>query len=142
APGTSRGALSRTPEYASPEQIRGDPLDVRTDIYSLGATLYHLLSGKPPYIGAGPDEITEKVLRDDPPPLRNVPKPLAATVRRAMARDREKRYASIAEFATGLEAWLEKSRSGLRLRPAWSLIGMLPTPSSWAGGVSIPSASL
>src|SRR6185369_10876869 len=81
---TSRWAMSGTPEYASPEQIRGDPLDNRTDIYSLGATFYHLLSGKPPFSGVGTDEITENVLKALPPPLRGVPKPLARIVRRAM----------------------------------------------------------
>src|SRR6185369_5575124 len=88
---TSRWAMSGTPEYASPEQIRGDPLDARTDIYSLGATFYHLLSGRPPFFGAGTEEITEKVLKDDPEPLKGVPKPLAAAVRRAMARNRHDR---------------------------------------------------
>ncbi|HXX92197.1 MAG TPA: protein kinase, partial [Planctomycetota bacterium] len=70
---TSRWAISGTPEYASPEQIRGDQLDARTDIYSLGATLYHFLSGRPPYSGRDPDEIGAKILRSDPEPLRKVP---------------------------------------------------------------------
>lgn len=129
---TSRWAMSGTPEYASPEQIRGDPLDVRTDIYSLGATLYHLLAGRPPFTGTGVDDITLKVLKEDPPPLKGMPKPLTSAVRRAMSRDREHRYASVTEFAAVLESWIETSRSGFRLKPAWVVIGLLSALLPWA----------
>jgi tetratricopeptide (TPR) repeat protein len=129
---TSRWAMSGTPEYASPEQIRGDPLDARTDIYSLGATLYHLLSGKPPFSGSGTSEITEKVLKDDPPPLPQAPRPLAAALRRAMAKDREDRFASVGEFASELESWIERSRPGMRMKPAWIAVALLATLLSWA----------
>jgi len=129
---TSRWAMSGTPEYASPEQIRGDPLDVRTDIYSLGATLYHLLAGLPPFMGTGPEDITEKVLKTDPIPLGGkVPKPLAAIVRKAMSRERERRYGTVGELAAELESWLERARSGIRLKPAWIVVAVLSTVVPW-----------
>jgi hypothetical protein len=129
---TSKWAMSGTPEYASPEQIRGDPLDPRTDIYSLGATLYHLLSGRPPFMGAGPDEITEKVLHEEPPPLRDAPKALAASVKRAMSRNREDRHASITQLATELEAFIDRARHGMRLRPGWIVVAILSAVLPWA----------
>jgi tetratricopeptide (TPR) repeat protein len=128
---TSRWAMSGTPEYASPEQIRGDALDVRTDIYSLGATLYHLLAGKPPFTGSGVDEITDKVLKADLPPLRDVPRRLSAIVSRAMARDRDLRYSKVEQFAGALESWIESRRSGFRLRPLWIGVAVLTALLSW-----------
>jgi serine/threonine-protein kinase len=115
---TSRWAISGTPEYASPEQVRGDQLDGRTDIYSLGATLYHLLSGKPPYGGAGPEEIAAKILRGEREPLRGAPRALSAAVERAMAMERERRYPDVGEFRSDLWKYLEGTRQGFRLRPA------------------------
>jgi len=128
---TSRWAMSGTPEYASPEQIRGDPLDARTDVYSLGATLYHMLAGRPPFTGAGPDEITRKVLQEDLPPLKGAPRPLAAVVRRAMARNRGDRYEGMAEFAAELESWMERSQAGKRMKPGWIAVAVLSAAVPW-----------
>jgi tetratricopeptide (TPR) repeat protein len=134
---TSRWAMSGTPEYASPEQIRGDSLDVRTDLYSLGATLYHLLSGKPPFTGSGVDEITDKVLKEPPPPLVDVPKPLAAVVRRAMQRDRNLRHPSMAAFAGELETWLEGQRARTPGRKAWIAVAVVSALLSWGATLLI-----
>jgi tetratricopeptide (TPR) repeat protein len=138
---TSRWAISGTPEYASPEQIRGDPLDARTDIYSLGATLYQMLSGTPPFTGSDPDDVCDRVLKDDPAPLRNAPKRLSDIVRKAMVRDRERRYATVSEFAAELESWIESGRSRPRIRPAWIGIGLLATVLPWGATVLILSHS-
>jgi serine/threonine protein kinase len=129
----SRWAMSGTPEYASPEQVRGDPLDARTDIYSLGATLYHLLAGRPPFTGREPEEIGEKILRGQPEPLRGVPADLARLVRGAMALDREQRPSSVAGLAAELERFMERSVRGRRFRPVvWVTIALsLLLP--WAG---------
>jgi tetratricopeptide (TPR) repeat protein len=138
---TSRWAMSGTPEYASPEQIRGDPLDARTDIYSLGATFYHLLSGKPPFSGAGTSEITENVLKATPSPLQGVPKPLAKIVRRAMARNRLERYDTVAELAADLESWIESSRAGFQLKPLWIAVALFSTLVPWGTTVYVLSFS-
>ncbi|HEV3028449.1 MAG TPA: protein kinase, partial [Planctomycetota bacterium] len=105
--GASRWAVSGTPEYASPEQIRGDVLDARTDVYSLGATLYHLLAGRPPFSGASVKEITDRVLTAPLPPLKAVPRQLARIVAKAMARDRVKRYPTMTALARDLQGFLD-----------------------------------
>jgi Ser/Thr protein kinase RdoA (MazF antagonist) len=122
--GVSLWAMSGTPEYASPEQVRGEVLDARTDIYSLGATLYHLLSGRPPFWGSDAEEIGDRVLAAEPPPLANAPRPLAAAVRKAMARNREDRYREIGAFAADLAAFLERSAARPRLtrRELWAIV--------------------
>ncbi len=61
-----------TPTYMAPEQIRNDKLDHRADIYALGATLYELVAGSPPFIGKSQDEILQKHLRERPTPLKDV----------------------------------------------------------------------
>jgi tetratricopeptide (TPR) repeat protein len=115
---TSRWAISGTPEYASPEQVRGDQLDSRTDIYSLGATLYHLLSGKPPYTGESAAEIASKIVEGKREPLPKAPRALVTTVNRAMERERDRRYGAIHEMQADLWRYLERTRSGPRIRPA------------------------
>ncbi len=114
---TSRWAISGTPEYASPEQIRGDQLDARTDIYSLGATLHHLLSGRPPYRGSCPEEISAKILRGEREPLRKVSRSLGRVVGKAMAPDRALRYGTVEAFEEDLRKYLERSRPVPRIRP-------------------------
>lgn len=114
--GASLRAASGTPEYASPEQIRGEALDPRTDVYSLGATLYHFLTGRPPFTGRDADEIGRRVLEGEAPPLRGVPGALRRIVRRAMERDRARRYRAMAEMAEELRKFVEAaSRRG----PTW-----------------------
>lgn len=129
-------SASGTPEYASPEQVRGEALDARTDVYSLGATLYHLLAGRPPFSGSDADEIGRKVLEASPPPLGGTPAPLRRIVARAMERDRSRRYAAMAEMAEDLRRYLEgASRRG----PTWKALAAVAVagvlPWAVAGGV-------
>ncbi len=120
---TREGAAMGTPNYISPEQVRGEGnLDGRTDIYALGATLYHLLTGQPPYSGATPAEVMAKHLNEpapDPRAIRPAVSPAAAAIiRKAMAKDPAKRYASAGELAEELE----RAKGGQRVqaRPAVS----------------------
>ncbi len=127
--GTSRWAVSGTPEYASPEQIRGDGLDTRTDIYSLGVTLYHLLSGRPPFSGRTPDEIGERVLKGGAAPIPGVPPQLHRLMAKAMERDRARRPASMAAVAADLEAFLKGGAPkavSKRALAAAIVVGILP----------------
>jgi eukaryotic-like serine/threonine-protein kinase len=98
------GTFEGTPEFAAPEQLRGEPLDVRADIYAAGATLYYLLAGVPPFEGADLGDLTRRVAVD--PPLsprrrqRAVPPGLARVVLWALAKrpaDRPASYAALAE---------------------------------------------
>jgi tetratricopeptide (TPR) repeat protein len=115
---SARWAMSGTPEYASPEQVRGEALDSRTDIYSLGATLYQFLTGRAPFSGRDPDAIAAQVISAEPPPIEGVPAALVTTVRRAMARERDGRYASMKEFDADLAKYLERPARPAFLRPA------------------------
>ncbi len=87
-----------TPAYASPEQLRGDTLDERADIYSVGATLFTLLTDRPPFEGDNAVHVVANAVNQDPPPLdelrKDVPRPLAAVVRRCLAKEPDRRYTS------------------------------------------------
>lgn len=101
---TRQGAALGSPAYMSPEQAR-DPSDVdeQADIYSLGATLFHALSGSPPFLGQGVGEVIHRVLHEEPEPLPvSVPPMLAKVVATAMAKDPERRYARARDFGTDL----------------------------------------
>lgn len=109
---TQPGSAIGTPAYMSPEQAAGrlDELGPATDIYGLGATLYHLLTGQPPLEGADAAAIHEKVSRGDFPPPRarnaEVPRALEAVSLKAMAMRPADRYASAKSLADELERWL------------------------------------
>ena len=106
---TSSGQVVGTPYYMSPEQVRGEVLDVRADVYSLGATLYRVLTGFPPFAASSPMGVLSKALTDDviPPrarvPERRLPAQADRIVLRAMARSAGDRYASAAEMQRDLE---------------------------------------
>lgn len=99
-----------TPEYMSPEQIRGESLDPRTDVYSAGVILAELLTGRTPFEGSDRTAIFEGHLRGQVPPLRRLAPPhlhfdrrLESIFARALAKRRGDRFASIREFAAALE---------------------------------------
>ena len=97
APGQRLKRVEGTPHYISPEQAKGLPdIDIRSDLYSLGATVYHLLAGEPPFQGAEPAEIMRKHLSQELPSLREkgitVRPSLQRLVERLLEKDREKRF--------------------------------------------------
>jgi serine/threonine-protein kinase len=106
---TSGAQVLGTPYYMAPEQVRGEALDPRTDIYSLGATLYRTLTGAPPFQANSPMAVLSKHLTDEviPPcrraPERELPPEADQIVLRAMAKDLEERYPSAAEVQRDLE---------------------------------------
>jgi WD40 repeat protein/serine/threonine protein kinase len=105
---TMMGEVMGTPAYMPPEQARGLPVDERADVYALGAILYHLLAGVPPYEGA-PQDVVRKVVHDLPVPLehrqRGIPPDLLAIVKKAMARSVLERYRTAKELAEDLRNW-------------------------------------
>ncbi len=108
AAAAEKGRAFGTPYYISPEQIRGvEDVDFRADIYSLGATLYHMVTGRVPFEGATPAEIMHKHLKQPltPPDHLNssLSTGLAEVVERAMAKKRERRYQSTADMLLDLE---------------------------------------
>lgn len=108
---TMTGELVGTPPYMSPEQVNGLPLDHRTDIYSLGATLYRMLTGRPPHLADDPIETLLRVRDDDPayPSQLNkdIDQELEGIVLKAIAKDRGRRYQSCEEMAADMEHYLK-----------------------------------
>ena len=92
-----------TPQFAAPEQLRGEPLDVRADIYAVGATLYYLLTGRPPLDAPDFRELVSKVASEKPPSprvlRRDIPRGLAAVVLQCLAKAPAGRPQSYAELA-------------------------------------------
>ncbi len=127
---TRVGVVAGTPAYMAPEQARGevDRIDARSDVYALGAVLYEILSGRPPYEGPSGHAVLSMVLEGPPePPGRAcvgssdpldpaiaagppLPDELVAVCRKAMARAQEERYGNAAELAAEVTSWLEGAR--------------------------------
>ena len=107
---TAVGSVMGTPHYMSPEQCRGEKLDARSDIYSLGVVAYRLLSGDTPFKGA-PEEIIQLHKTTAPPPFgeqkTKVPRSMARIVMSALAKDPAQRPQSAAGFASALRASFE-----------------------------------
>jgi serine/threonine protein kinase len=103
---TSAGTIIGTPEYLSPEQGTGNPLDVRTDIYSLGIVLYHMLTGRVPFTGTSPVAIAIRHAMVEPPPMRQfnpqITPAVEAVVMKAIAKAPEDRFSSAGELARAL----------------------------------------
>ena len=104
---TMAGSVMGSPQYLSPEQIRGEDLDGRSDIFSLGVVLYELLSGNRPFSGETITTLVYQILHKEPPrisDLRAVPPRLEALLGRMLAKDRDERLATAAEVAGELAA--------------------------------------
>jgi serine/threonine-protein kinase len=104
---TRTSTLIGSPLYMSPEQMRAvRDIDPRTDIWSLGVILFELLAGRPPFLGESVPELCAIMLRDEPPPLslfrNDVPPLLEQVILRCLAKDREQRFATVAELAHAL----------------------------------------
>ncbi len=105
-PLTTEGMVLGTPQYMSPEQAAGERLDGRSDIYSLGIVLYHMLAGKPPFDGESAQEILAKQLTADPTPIaerrRDVPAALAIVLDKMLDKEAGKRFRSAADVSRAL----------------------------------------
>jgi len=119
---TRVGSILGTPLYMSPEQCRSEPLDARTDIYSLGVIAYQMLAGTPPFTGEV-NEVMRRHREAAPPPLKekrkNIPKRLAKVVMSALAKTPAERPATAAGFASALRA--QSEGTGALLRRAFAL---------------------
>ncbi|HEX2571268.1 MAG TPA: protein kinase [Polyangia bacterium] len=105
------GAVLGTPQYMPPEQARGEIVDKRADVYAIGTLLFTLMVGKAPYTGATPEEILRKVKKGETSVFdalpSGVPKDLEAILRKAMAREPEKRYENAQALADDLRRFLQ-----------------------------------
>ena len=132
---TRCGEVAGTPEYMAPEQARGEPVDHRADLFSLGSVLYAMCTGVPPFRGSTAVAVLRRVSDEPPAPIRSLnpdaPAWLEAIVARLMAKDPAERFQSAAEVGALLEGCLAHLRE-----PATAPLPGLP-PSS--GGCPKPS---
>ncbi|MDO9019752.1 MAG: serine/threonine-protein kinase, partial [Myxococcales bacterium] len=130
---TATGMVFGTPWYMSPEQALGDStIDARTDVWSVGAMCYEMVCGTLPFGGTNPNAVMAQIIFGRPTPLRqnapDVPGDLAEVIHKALERDLDKRYASMAEFRdalAGCKLWRDVTPEIAK--------GFLPRPSSFEG---------
>jgi serine/threonine protein kinase len=105
---TATGAHAGTPHYMSPEQVRGEPLDTRTDLWSLGVVLYQMLAGVLPFTGADTTKVLHDIVNRDPPHVdgqrSDIPPPLAVIVHRLLEKDPADRFQSPTELHAAFAA--------------------------------------
>ena len=110
---TGIGGVIGTPEYFSPEQATGNAVDRRTDVYSLGVVLYHMLGGRVPFTGSTPVAVAVKHTVELPPSLSQlnptISPAIEAVVMKALAKKPEQRYASAGELARALRAAIDEA---------------------------------
>ena len=103
---TQTAAVIGTAQYLSPEQARGEKVDARSDVYSLGCVLYEMLTGEPPFVGDSPVAVAYQHVREDPvPPSQRhegIPPELDAVVLKALAKNPDNRYQTAAEMRADL----------------------------------------
>jgi eukaryotic-like serine/threonine-protein kinase len=144
---TSEGVIIGTPEYMSPEQASGEPLDGRSDIYSLGVVLYHMLAGSPPFQGPSSASILAQQITETPDPIRrlrpDVPEEMAVVLDRMMEKSRNKRFQMASEVSRALVGALPTAARDrvrvpfsrrLRLMFYKSLVGISLLLIAFAGG--------
>ena len=131
AAGTEPGVVLGTLGYMSPEQVQGQPADARSDIFSFGAILYEMLSGKRAFHGDSAAETMSAILKEDPPDLsvtnKNIPAGLERMVRHCLEKNPEERFHSAHDVAFDLEAL-----SGTLDAPARALEVANPRPAALA----------
>ncbi|MFT3712799.1 MAG: serine/threonine-protein kinase [Archangium sp.] len=129
--GINVGAVG-TPSYMSPEQAAGrhDIIDHRTDVWGIGAMLYQVLTGRPPYLGTSPVDCLARILKDDVLPVKELepgaPNDLVAVCHKALQRNPDARYLSCSQLAADLQAWLEgrtvSAREYTTVSRAWRFV--------------------
>lgn len=141
---TTQGLVVGTPEYMSPEQARGEPLDARSDLYAMGVILYQLLTGRVPFTDPSPVAVVLKHISALPEPPRaiypGVHEALEAVCLRALAKAREERFQSAREMRAAIRAAIEGRPAAdapvQEARPAVSSSSVAPGPD-----VAQPAAS-
>ena len=116
---TSPGVVMGTAHYMSPEQARGQAVDARTDVWSLGVVLYEMTSGRAPFVGDTPSHILVSIMEGEPPLLSldaEVPAGLERIILKALRKERAERYQTAGEMALELKSLKEELAVEARLK--------------------------
>ena len=141
---TRDGTVLGTAAYMSPEQLRGRPTDARSDVFSLGAVVYEMVSGRRAFAGDATAETMAAILKTDPQPLTGVPSGLEAVVRRCLEKEAGERFQSARDVAFALSAVGTATgatapsptpeRAGWLPRLALALLALAVVAGAWAVG--------
>src|SRR5213075_1015021 len=99
---TRPGLVLGTAHYMSPEQARGQKVDARSDIWSLGVVIYEMVGGSPPFRGETPSDCIASILTTEPPPLSDIPLKLESILQKALRKNSDERYQTIKEMLADL----------------------------------------
>jgi hypothetical protein len=147
---TLAGQVKGKVGYMSPEQMRGRPMDRRSDVWSMGITLYWLLAGHRPFRGENEAEVLHRAMNMDPPPLatehRPIPQGLEHIVLRALTKDPDHRYAGADQMQADLHEWIDRHGERITRAELSSLVQSLSTAvaeaSASSGGSGEPGTPL
>ena len=126
---TKTGMMVGTVHYMSPEQVRGKPLDGRSDVFSVGVILYEMLAGERPFRAEGPTQVLYKIVNEEPPPpdlsaAGGLAPRLQEILGRALAKDRDARYPGADALAADLAAVLEDAQKAEAPVPAGAALAL------------------
>jgi Tol biopolymer transport system component len=137
------GLVVGTANYMSPEQARGQSVDARSDIFSLGIVFHEMLTGSRPFVGSTPTEVLSSIIKDAPPPVSTmragIPRELTRLVRRCLAKDPARRIQSVVDIRNELEELKREMDSGELVaepRPA-PVDGGRTRRAWWAAGAAV-----
>lgn len=125
---TMAGQVFGTPSYMSPEQVTGNPMDGRTDQFSLAVLLYEMLTGRKPFTGDTVVTITYRIIHEPMPVPPGVPFEVAQVMENAMSKAPESRYGSVIEFKNALNAAAQYARTGMHGNNAVPMNPGTPAP--------------
>ena len=109
APQTQDGVIMGTMPYMSPQQLRGERLDARSDVFSFGCVLYEMVSGKRPFAGHTAPDLISAILNSNPPAPERAPGALRAIIQRCLQKDPDRRFASGSELSVELKTVLQET---------------------------------
>ena len=126
---TSTGLLVGTPSYMSPEQMAGEDVDERSDIFALGALLFEMLTGRPPFHGESTQALMAEILTQPAPPLAalrgGIPRELETAVARALAKSPEDRFQSVEDFRHAVFHAVGPTQAGAPWRAPAAVVAIL-----------------